>query len=77
MFSSAGYSKVKDFWDPDSQAWKGLSTLGMSFHPINKQNKDFIIADIPWNPAASNSKPRVGDWVSKKEARRSAPPEWV
>jgi len=38
---------------------------------------DLIVASIPWNPATSNSKPLVGDWVSKKEADRTTPPEWV
>ncbi len=76
-FASAGCSKVRDFWDPESQDWKGLFALGVSFHPINKQNKDLIIASIPWNPATSNSRPQVGDWVSKREARRNASPKWV
>jgi hypothetical protein len=49
----------------------------VSFHLANRQNKDLIIANIPWNQATSNCRPRVGDWVSKREARRSASPEWV
>ncbi len=43
----ASYTRVRDFWDPKLQDWKGLSALGVSFHPANKQNKDFIIASIP------------------------------
>jgi hypothetical protein len=49
----------------------------MSFHPVNRQNKDLIIASIPWNSATSNNRPQVGDWVNKMEARKSASPEWV
>ncbi len=74
---SAGYTRVRDFWDPELQDWKGLSALGVSFHPANRQNKDLIIASIPWNPATSNSRPQVGDWVSKREAHRNVSPEWV
>jgi hypothetical protein len=49
----------------------------MSFHASNRLNRDLIVASIPWNPATSNNKPLVGDWVSKKEADQTAPPEWV
>jgi hypothetical protein len=41
------------------------------------QNKDLIISSIPWNPTISNSKPQVGDWVSKREVHRNVSPEWV
>ncbi len=75
--ASVGYTRVRDLWDPELQDWKSLSTLGVSFHPANKQNKDLIIASIPWNPATSNSKSQVGDWVSKREAHRNVSPEWV
>jgi hypothetical protein len=60
-FASAGCTTVKDFWDPELQDWKGLTTLGVSFHPANRQNKDLIIASLPWNPTTSNSRPQVGD----------------
>jgi hypothetical protein len=49
----------------------------MSSHASNKLNRDFIVASIPWNPDTSSNKPRIGDWVSKKEANQTAPPEWV
>jgi len=77
VLASAGYTRVRDFWDPKLQNWKGLSALGVSFHPANKQNKDLIIASIPWNLATSTSRPQVGDWVSKREAQRNVSPEWV
>jgi len=34
-FASAGYSKVRDFWDLETQDWKSLSALWMNFHPSN------------------------------------------
>jgi len=65
---NAGHSRVGDFWDPEAKTWKNLSALGMSFHASNRLNRDLIVASIPWDPATSNSKPLVGDSVSKKEA---------
>ncbi len=49
----------------------------MSSHASNKLNRDLIVASIPLNPATSNSKPLIGDWVNKKEADQTAPSEWV
>jgi hypothetical protein len=49
----------------------------MSFHQGNSQNKELIINSILWNPAASNSRPLVGDSVSKRETHRNASPDWV
>jgi len=74
---NAGHSRVGDFWDPETNSWKNFSALGMSSHASNKLNRDLIVASIPWNPATSSSKPLIGDWVSKKEADQTAPPEWV
>jgi hypothetical protein len=74
---NAGHSRVGDFWDPEAETWKNLLALGMNSHASNKLNRDLIVASIPWNPTTSNSKPLVGDWVSKKEADRTTPPEWV
>ncbi len=51
--------------------------MEVSFHPINKQNKELIINSIPWNPAASNNRSLVGDWVSKKEMHINAALNWV
>ncbi len=74
---NVGHSKVGDFWDLEAKTWKNLSALGMSFHASNRLNTDLIVASIPWDPATSNNKPLVRDWVSKKEADQTAPSEWV
>jgi hypothetical protein len=76
-FANAACTRVKDFWDQESQDWKSLSTLGVSFHPVNWQNKELIINSIPWNPTASDNRLLVGDWVSKREKHRSTFPNWV
>jgi len=75
--ANAGHSRFGDFWDPEANSWKNLSALGMNSHASNKLNRDLIVASTPWNPATSNSKPLIGDWVSKKEADQTAPSEWV
>jgi hypothetical protein len=75
--ANAGCSRVGDFWNFEEKKWKELSALGVSSHPVNKKNRDLIIASIPWDPAASNSTPSTGEWISKKEGDRAGPPEWV
>jgi hypothetical protein len=75
--ANTGRSRVKNFWDSEEKEWKGLSALGVSFHPINRRNRDLIIANIPWDPATSNNVPSAGEWISKKEAGQTNPPEWV
>jgi hypothetical protein len=75
--ANAGCSRVRDFWDSEEKDWKGLSALGVSFHPINRRNRDLIITSIPWDPAASNNVPSTGEWISKKEAGQTGPPEWI
>jgi hypothetical protein len=74
---NVGCSRIGDFWDSEEENWKGLSELGVSFHPIDRLNRKLIIDSIPWDPTTASSKPAVGDWVSKRESGRTAPPEWV
>jgi hypothetical protein len=76
-FTNAGCSRVSDFWDLEVEDWKGLSALGVSFHPVNRLNRNLIIANITWDPATASNKPVVGDWVSKKEVGWITLPEWV
>jgi len=75
--ANVGCSRIGDFWDSEEENWKGLSALGVSFHPINKLNKNLIIDSILRDLATAINKPVVGDWVSKKESGRTAPPDWV
>jgi len=59
--ANASCSRIGDFWDSEKKNWKGLSALGVSFHPINRLNRNLIIDSIPWDPATANNKPVVGD----------------
>jgi hypothetical protein len=76
-FASASCSRIKDFWDQESLEWKSLSAMGVSFHTINRHNKEIITSGIPWNPATSEFRPLVGDWVSKREAPRNTSLNWA
>jgi len=75
--ASAGRSRVRDFWDSKEKEWKGLTVLGVSFHPSNKRNRDLIIASIPWDPTTFNDTPSAGEWIGKRETGQTGPPEWV
>jgi hypothetical protein len=75
--ANAGCSRIRDFWNAEEKEWKGLSALGVSFHPSNRRNRKLIIASRPWDPATSNNVPSAGEWVNKKEAGQTGPPEWV
>jgi len=33
---NAARSRIDDFWDTEEEDWKGLSALGVSFHPTNR-----------------------------------------
>jgi hypothetical protein len=76
-FANAGCSRVRDFWNTEEKEWKGLSALRVSFHLINRRNRDLIIASIPWDPSTSNNLLLAGKWISKKEADQISPPDWV
>jgi len=75
--ANAECSRIRDFWDAEEKEWKGLFALGVSFHPSNRQNRELIIASIPWDPATSNNVLSAGEWVNKKEAGQTGPLEWV
>jgi len=75
--ANAGCSRIRDFWDAEEKEWKGLSALGVSFHPSNRRNRELIIASIPWDPTTSNNALSAGKWISKKEVGQTGPPEWV
>jgi len=75
--ANAGCSRIDDFWDSEEEDWKGLSAFEVSFHPTNRLNRNLIINSIPWDLATAKKKPMVGEWVSKKESNRTAPPNWV
>jgi hypothetical protein len=75
--AKAGCTKVKDIWDRENREWLSLSALGMNFHVITRTNKDTIINNIPWNPAAFSSRFQTGDWISNRDTGDHAPLTWI
>jgi hypothetical protein len=49
----------------------------MTYHTTNKNNKEIIIASIPWNPATYTNHFQVGDWISKIVSRNNTALAWV
>jgi hypothetical protein len=48
--TNSGCNRIKDLWDQEGRAWKSLQALQMSYHTTNRNNREIIIASIPWNP---------------------------
>jgi hypothetical protein len=74
-FARARHTKIRDFWNGDTQDWKNLSDLKMHFHASNKSSKDIIIGSIPWRPDSFSPCAQPGGWVSTPSS--GTPLEWV
>jgi hypothetical protein len=55
-FANVGCFRIGDFWNSKEENWKGLSELGVSFHPINRLNRKLIIDSVA--TLALGSRPR-------------------
>jgi hypothetical protein len=38
----------------------------MTYHATRRNNREIIIANIPWNPATYTNCFKVGDWINKR-----------
>jgi hypothetical protein len=74
-FARAEHTRIKDFWNGDTQDWKNLSDLKMHIHASNRSSKDIIIGSIPWRPDSFSPCAQPGDWVSTPSS--GTPLEWV
>jgi len=74
-FARAGHTRIRDFWNDDTQEWKNLSDLKMHVHTSNRSSKDIIIGSIPWRPDSFSPCAQPGDWVSTPSS--GTPLEWV
>jgi hypothetical protein len=45
--ANVGCTRIGDLWDSGEEDWKGLSALGVGFHPTNMLNRNLIINSIP------------------------------
>jgi len=76
-FARAGCSRTKDLWNLETQTWKSLRELGMSYHASNRQYKEAIIASIPWRLAESSYTPKESDWISNPTPPSRALLDWL
>jgi hypothetical protein len=72
-----GYIRIKDLWDLEGRAWKSLQALRMTYHATNRNNREIIIASIPWNPATYTNRFQAGDWISKRVSGNNTALTWV
>jgi len=45
----------------EGRAWKSLQALRLTYHATNRNNREIIIASIPWNPATYINRFQAGD----------------
>jgi hypothetical protein len=77
VIANFGYTIIKDLWDLKGRAWKSLQALRMTYHATNRNNKEIIIANIPWNPATYTNHFKAGDWISKRVSEYNIALAWV
>jgi hypothetical protein len=75
--ANSGCTKIKDLWDPECRAWKSLQALRMTYHTTNWNNKEIIIANIPWNPATYTNRFQAWDWINKRVSGNNTILAWV
>jgi hypothetical protein len=49
----------------------------MTYHATNKNNKETIITNIPWNPVTYTNHFQAGDWMNKRNSENNTILEWV
>jgi hypothetical protein len=49
----------------------------LTYHATNKNNREIIIASIPWNPATYTNRFQAGDWISRRNFRNNTTLEWI
>jgi hypothetical protein len=49
----------------------------MTYHATNRNNREIIIANIPWNPTTYTNCFQAGDWISKRVFGNNIALAWV
>jgi hypothetical protein len=75
--ANSGCTRIKNLWDQEGRAWKSLQALRMTYHATNMNNKEIIIANIPWNPVTYTKRFQAGDWISKRNSGNNTTLEWI
>jgi hypothetical protein len=58
-------------------AWKTLQALQMTYHATNRNNREIIITNIPWNPTTYTNHFQAGDWINKRVSENNIALAWV
>jgi hypothetical protein len=54
-----------------------MHALRVTHHATNRNNKEIIIANIPWNPATYTNRFQARDWINKKVSENNTTLAWV
>jgi GTP-dependent phosphoenolpyruvate carboxykinase len=49
----------------------------MTYHATNKNIKEIIIVNIPWNPTTYINRFQKGDWINKRFSENNTALAWV
>jgi hypothetical protein len=49
----------------------------MTYHATNRNNKEIIIASIPWNLAIYTNRFQAGDWINERNSGNNTTLEWI
>jgi hypothetical protein len=49
----------------------------MTYHTTNRNNREIIIASIPWNPTIYTNQFQAGDWISEKNFGNNNTLKWI
>jgi hypothetical protein len=75
--ANSGCTRIKDLWNQEGSAWKSLQTLQITYHTTNRNNREIIIASIPWKPATYTNRFQAGDWINKRNSGNNTTLEWI
>jgi hypothetical protein len=75
--ANSGCTRIKDLWDSKGRAWKNLQALRMTYHATNRNNREIIMASIPWNPTTYTNRFQARDWISKRVSGNNIALAWV
>jgi hypothetical protein len=49
----------------------------VTHHATNRNRREIIIANIPWNPTTYINRFQAGDWISKRISKNNTGLAWV
>jgi hypothetical protein len=49
----------------------------MTYHVTNRNNREIIVTNIPWNLATYTNRFQAGDWINKRVFENNTTLAWV